>query len=230
MNVHVNLVDFDGIFGYDLEIISEEATVQDYIDALNLFQENYVASCKGCDNCCWERIPLTFPDVIKYLENQEIKKMLPQDLPPLTGFLYRFCHIFGEGPVLDISLNQKDNHACIFLDQEEKICCFHQARSLVCQTFVCLPHSERAEELRSSLLNAGEDELVRRYLLEAQETNIPIKIDEVKNAAPKLEDYPSKTFSDKTHYSQVRIKEVLSEKAWELLYLPPENREAPGSN
>jgi hypothetical protein len=45
-------------FGYDVKITDENATIADYVAALDEFQTKYVADCRGCDGCCWERVPL----------------------------------------------------------------------------------------------------------------------------------------------------------------------------
>jgi Fe-S-cluster containining protein len=55
-----------GLLSYDVRVLDQEASVQDYLDALNGFQEEKMASCDGCSNCCWERVPLTAPDVWRY--------------------------------------------------------------------------------------------------------------------------------------------------------------------
>ena len=58
--VKVSLVEFPDLgFGYDIEILAEDATAGDYIAALDAWQERYLAQCKGCDGCCRERAPLT---------------------------------------------------------------------------------------------------------------------------------------------------------------------------
>ena len=58
--------DSNGFLCIDVRVLSDDATVQDYLDAFNLFQAEKVAPCDGCTNCCWERAPLTAPDVIRY--------------------------------------------------------------------------------------------------------------------------------------------------------------------
>ncbi|ATW26332.1 YkgJ family cysteine cluster protein [Candidatus Formimonas warabiya] len=221
MKINVFLAHFDDAVGYDLEILDPEATVQDYLDALNLFQETHVASCRGCDGCCWERIPLTSLDVVKYLAQPEITSRLPGNASPLTSFIHQFCHVWGKGPVVDIMLKQEKNGACVFLDPDEKICRLHPSRSFVCQTFICLPHGERAGQLRDILLNIGEDDLVHRYLREAQEKRETPVIHGDHGASPSLTDYPATPFSEKQAYTEVKIKNVVPEKLWKQLYVHP---------
>lgn len=211
MNVKVYLTQFEDSFGYDLVILNEEATIQDYLDALNDFQEKTVAECKGCDNCCWERIPLTSIDVCTYLNNPNITMELPDTPSLLTSFVHKYCYVFAEGPAMDIMLKHQSNGACFFLDTNQKICTNHTARSLVCQTFICLPHSERAGKLRDTLLNVGEDELVRQYLLESEKLGTPVKVDEGTNPTLNLDDYPPTAYEGKKSYAEVKIRDVVSD-------------------
>lgn len=221
MKVHVFLAHFDDAIGYDLEINDDKASVQDYLDALNQFQENHVDACKGCDGCCYERIPLTSIDVHRYLEDPEILKALCDCPTPLSSFIKNFCHVKAQGPVIDISLKRNPDLSCLFLDRTEKICRNHLSRSFVCQSFVCLPHSEKAGQLRDILLNSGEDDLVHRYLLEAEKKGEFLVIHENNNASPSLKDYPENVFTGKTHYREIYIKDVLPKALWQELYIHP---------
>lgn len=217
MRIKAFMAHFAEAVGYDLEILSPEATVADYLAAVNQFQDEHVAACKGCDNCCWERIPLTYLDVLVYAANPQIQEELLPGIPTLSAFVHQFCHVFGEGPVIDIALRQEPNAACIFLDQSAQCCRLHNARSLVCQTFICLPHSEKAGQLRDLLLNMGEDELVRQYLLESEETGLPLLIHEAKDAHPQLADYPETVFAGKSSYNQVLLRDVMTAELWASL-------------
>ena len=221
MRIKASLAHFADAVGYDLEILSPEATAADYLAAVNQFQDEFVAPCKGCDSCCWERIPLTYLDVLAYLADPRIQEALPPGLPALSAFVQQFCHVFGEGPVIDIALKQQANKACLWLDQSAQCCSRHPARTLVCQTFICLPHSEPAGKLRDLLLNIGEDELVRQYLLEAETFAIPLVIHEGKNPSPRLADYPATSFAGKTAYSQVLLRDVLPAELWTALQEKP---------
>lgn len=218
MKLKVFLVQFDDCWGYDLEIFEEDATIQDYLDGLNHFQENHVDSCKGCDGCCYERIPLTSLDVLRYLDDEEVLSRLKNGAPLLSSFIENYCYVSGQGPVLDISLKRNPDQSCIFLDREQKICRNHISRSFVCQSFVCLPHSDRAGKLRDILLNTGEDDLVRRYLLEAKAKGAAPVIHENNQAAPSLDDYPENSFSGKSRYHQIPIKDTLPETLWRELF------------
>lgn len=217
MNMKVFLAHFDDTIGYDVEILNENATIQDYLDELNNFQDRHVESCKGCDGCCWERIPLTSFDVLKYLEDPIILKELHGCPNPLTAFIHDYCHVAGHGPVIDIRLKRNPDQSCIFLNREEKCCLRHRSRSLVCQSFVCLPHSEKAGQLRDTLLNIGEDDLVHRYLQEAKAKGADPVVHENNNAAPSLKDYPANIFAGKKHYQEIKIKDAVPENLWRQL-------------
>lgn len=224
MKINVFLAHFDDAIGYDLEISHDDATIQDYLDGLNNFQEKHVSSCKGCDGCCYERIPLTSIDVLRYLADPDILSQLNKNIPPLSSFIHNYCHVLGNGPVMDISLKRNPDQSCIFLNQGEKICQNHISRSFVCQSFVCLPHSERAGRLRDILLNVGEDDLVHRYLKEAEEKGAALVIHENHNAAPSLADYPGNSFTGKSHYHQIPIKDLVPIDLWQELCLNTHSR------
>lgn len=218
IKIFLNQFEEDAI-GYDLEILQENATIQDYLDELNKFQEQNVAPCKGCDGCCYERIPLTSIDVYKYLQKPEILQLNGETKSPFSAFIHNYCHVAATGPVMDISLKRNPDQSCFFLDQNQKICRNHLHRSFVCQSFICLPHSERAGQLRDIILNEGEDDLVHRYLLEAKEKEEDIVIHENNNASPSLEDYPGNIFTRKTNYQEIHIKDAIPENLWRELYV-----------
>jgi len=217
MLIRAFIAHFDDAVGYDLQVLSDQASAADYLAALNQFQDDYVAPCKGCDNCCWERIPLTSLDVQVYLAEPRVRQELDPALPALTAFVHRFGHAHGEGPVLDISLRQEADCACVWLDRQNQCCRLHQARSLVCQSFICLPHSQRAGQLRDTLLNVGEDQLVHEYLLEADSLGQAPLLHSARDARPQLADYPATPYAGKTGYSQLLLKDVVPPDLWEKL-------------
>ena len=183
--IRVELKELDaGSWGYDVQILEESSTVQDYLEEMNRFQEERVAPCGGCTNCCWERVPLTAADVAVYLtaawEDSKAKNSGrraaapgPADqgiaLETVTEFLRRYGRVRADRGVVDITLRQEANGACCFLDQERRRCGRWPLRSLVCQTYVCLPQSRRAAALRQQIVNEGENELIRLYAGEAAE-------------------------------------------------------------
>lgn len=159
----------EGSWGYDARILDKASTVQDYLDALNQFQEERVAACGGCVNCCWERVPLTAADAAVYLEGLggSAERDGRSAAGRVTAFLRRYGRVRARRGVVDITLRREANGACCFLDQENHRCGRWPLRSLVCQTYVCLPASRRAAALRQQIVNEGENALIRLYAREA---------------------------------------------------------------
>ena len=203
---------------YDIQVLDPKATIQDYLDAINIFIETSMdPPCRGCDECCWERIPLTSIDVINYVEKMAEQLGLERSWPILS-FLRNYCYIYVEGPMVDVSLGYTLDGACGFLNQTERICSSYLARSLVCQSFVCLESTERAQELRSQLVNLGMDELVRLWLIQSQQAAQKPFMHEQHQGEPRLADYPSNAFTDKISYDQVLIKNVCTPELWGQLF------------
>lgn len=219
MKVRVFTDQVRGRPGYDLEIHDLKATVQDYIDAMNDFIEQTCDPCRGCDECCWERIPLTCIDVYTYLKNESIIAGLPKDLPPLLGFLKKYTYIYVENGIVDISLFFEElSGACSFLQQEQRICRLYQYRSLVCQTFICLESSSRAQELRSIIVNAGMDELVRQWLIFCRQIGLKPQPHEIHGSGPKLADYPPGPFNKTQSYRELLLVDLCPDRLWHKLY------------
>ena len=182
---------------FDIRVRTDAATVADYCAALNAFQAQYLQSCLGCGTCCFTRVPLLAIDVLRYLAEFPA---LTQEDQPLHAFFACFGDVYPSGETLDMQLRKQETGACVFLDPQTKACRHYEARGLACQTYFCLPESFLAKKLRSAIVNAGMDELIRRYLTEAGET-----------AAA----YPPNAFSAKDRYEDVLLKEVVSSALWE---------------
>lgn len=218
MKVRVFHTLIDGQAGYDLSIIDEGATVQDYLDALNYFLRHQCPPCNGCTGCCWERVPLTYPDIYAYLKDNGLRRRLKGPLPPLIEFIQRFCYIYVEGPVVDISLGFRPDGACIFLDVKGGRCSLYRVRPLVCQTYICGPATRRATELRSLVVNAGMDELVRRWFMASRQAGVPLVMHEAHRPRPDLKDYPPGAFSGKEYFSEIPLKKPCPPGLWRELY------------
>lgn len=137
-------------FAYDVRLLDEEATVADYIRLLDDFLDEKVAPCLGCDLCCSQRIPLTLPDIYTYAGKEK---------DSIAAFLEEKAEIRRDGRAVDIKLAQREDGSCVFLDREGHRCGDHPHRSLVCHTYICLPQTARARDLREELINGGEDAL-----------------------------------------------------------------------
>lgn len=198
-------------WAWDITWAHREATVADFLEAFNQFQDEKVAPCGSCTGCCWERAPLTAPDILRFGEvlfnEEELAK-------PFRTFVERYAIVHAQKGVVDIILRRKEDEACLFLDLNKPGCSLHSHRPLVCQSHVCLPATLRGGRIRSALVNAGENELVRRYALEFG--NDPPLIHE--GGGPvNWQAYEGKGFKDKTAFNQVLLKEVLEAELWQQI-------------
>lgn len=204
IKVFLKEFDFAG-FGYDVEVDSDDVTVGDYMDALNNFQNTTMADCRGCDGCCHERVPLIYGDYFLAGggENSET----------LGEWLNRVSMLNYDGGAVDIMLHRRGDSSCSFLDVEKKECTDHLHRTFVCQTHCCLPKSQRALNLRGEIVNAGEDELVRRLLAEISEGKTDLWQDELGTA--NIADYAPNQFTTACeNWQNVKLKDLLSAEVW----------------
>jgi Fe-S-cluster containining protein len=142
--------------GHDLRILSESASVADVLAALAAFAAERLADCRGCDGCCYERAPLTAPDITA------LAALLPAAVYPAQAVCRAFAEIFTDkNGIVDITLRRDEEGACLFLHKKGKYCQNWQARPFVCRSHFCLPRSARLEALRGAIANRGEDELIR---------------------------------------------------------------------
>ncbi|RJQ31621.1 MAG: YkgJ family cysteine cluster protein [Peptococcaceae bacterium] len=203
-----------GVTGYDVLIRNEGASVRDYLNAINMAittlplqrTRRRARHCRACDHCCAERAPLTAIDCLL------LKKVLEE--PDLNTFINRHTTVTVKGPVVDITLKQDDEGRCIFLNHKKKTCRVYEARPFVCQTFICSPASRRALELREEVVNKGEDELVRLWF----KTNMVVH--QAHNPRPNPVDWPPTPFTNKSCYSSILLKDVLSPGLWQKLTRP----------
>jgi Fe-S-cluster containining protein len=194
----------DKQWGYDVQIIDQDATVGEYIKALDDFQARVMADCFGCDGCCHERVPLTCADY--FLANPQRDKTLAEWLAETAEL-----NFFGEA--IDLTLRRTESGACHLLDEERKCCALHQYRTLTCRSHCCLPKSERAFNLRAAIINAGEDELVRQ-LLSAKEQPWSERL-----SGCNIEDYAENEFSrlPGDRWQDVILKNLVDPKLWQEL-------------
>lgn len=216
VNVDIIPVNIRGQLGYDVLVYNEQATVQDYIDALDSFIEhsgchrtrNAAAdSCYGCNICCQERIPLTLVDALTVSDNN------------INKCFREIVYVYVEGRVVDITMGLDEQGRCIFLDKERGTCSNYLKRPLVCHTFVCCPSTRTAKDLREEIVNSGEDELVRSWF-KIKGTDGRLVIHEGISPNPDARDYPGTPFSGSDDYRQVRLKDVCSPALWKRLYKP----------
>ncbi len=110
------------------------------------------------------------------------------------------------GAVYDIQLAQRDDGSCVYLDQQNQCCLNHGCRSLVCHTYICLPQTKRARDLREELINNGEDALIGAVfalrLLEDPQGSKNYRVNPL--------------WQDKS-FAEIKLKEVLSPSVYEAL-------------
>jgi len=198
--------------GYDLRILSEDVTLGDYVDALNEWQDETLAICRGCEACCFERIPLTLADFANARELAAATLGKAAEDVTIAEWISTcaICDLFDDGAV-DIVFKRSMDGACFFLNRELGECRAHKHRSLVCQTHCCLPKTELAERLRAEAINCGEDELVRRLLMSE---DCPEHLAECR-----VEDYAENGFSavNPEDWRGIPLKTVVSDELWQLL-------------
>jgi len=202
--------------GYDLYITSESATVQDYLDAVNELivysqisrSRNQNSKCEGCPRCCAERIPLTSIDVELMMKGLGFSSF--------AGFINKYCHVVVDGPVVDIILAQNIKGECVFLKPDGR-CSQYRLRSLVCQTFICSPSTPRAVKLRETVVNKGEDELVRRWFREGRNKKGELIIHEAWEPDLDINDWQVNAFTGKKEYRDVLLREVCTQELWHIL-------------
>lgn len=202
-----------GKIGYDVRVNSEQATVQDYIDAVCHFIEHSgcfrsrspnLQTCMGCDTCCQERIPVTLVDAVR-LSDAELASVLGKDL-----------HVFVEDRVVDITMGLDEAGRCRRLDPDTKLCRNYTNRPLVCRTYICCPTSQRAGQLREEIVNSGEDELVRSWFKTAGKSGALI-IHEAVSPQPDIRDYERTPFSGAVDYGKVFLRDICTRLLWSKL-------------
>jgi len=204
--------------GYDLQVLETGASLRDYLEALNNFilegqltrSRGTQSQCAGCDLCCHERIPLTLVDI--YQLKRGLAE-LGQDLA-LADIIKRYTNVKAEGSVIDITLGQTELGECLFLETENKKCTIYNHRPLVCQTYICAPLSQRAERLRETIVNLGEDQLVKWCLQNIPEAEL---YHEAWEPEVNPADWIDTPFQGKEDYDEVLIKEICPPRLWQAL-------------
>lgn len=208
-----------GQTGYDVAVLDPAASVEDYLTALDrviteagLFRARTPGrtTCHGCDRCCAERLPLTWIDYLNLRTAVGLNT-------GLETFLATYGHVSVDGPAVDITLAADAGGRCCFLNPERKACRVYPARPLTCRTFICSPSTVRARRLRATLVNRGEDELVRQWLLEARHRGKPPLVHEAYRPRPRLGDWPPTPFSGRSHYRKVLLRSVCPPALWQDL-------------
>ena len=184
-------------FAYDVHLLDESATVADYIRLLDAFLDEKVAPCLGCDLCCSQRIPLTLPDIYTYAGKER---------DSIAAFIKEKAEVRYNGKAVDVKLGQRGDDSCIFLDRENQKCSDHIHRSLTCHTYICLPQTPRARDLREELINKGEDALVAALF------DLGLLEDDGRS-----EHYPINEIWQNKTFDEILLKDALSPSVYEAL-------------
>ncbi|RJX19299.1 MAG: YkgJ family cysteine cluster protein [Desulforudis sp.] len=218
--VSVTTIVIQGVNGYDVHVSDPRASVQDYLDVVNkAIEDNQLyrgraerTDCRGCDLCCQERIPLTSIDVLRL-------KAQVAPAESLTGFVRTHANVSVDGGAVDITLRLDRQGRCQFLHPDGRTCRVYTSRPLVCQSFICCPQTKRARKLRERIVNVGEDELVRQWLLKNRQLGTQPYIDRCLSApAIDLRDWSETPFSGKTAYDEVLLREACLPGLWKQVF------------
>lgn len=192
---------------FDIEILDPEATAGEFEEECrDLFSEDHIIrkysdSCIGCSICCSERIPITTIDLIRIaagdrnpqsVDEMDIKK-LADDIVTVTRF----------GSCIDVTMKVDEWGICRFWVKDKGICSIYRYRPFACRTYICAPVSRRFEELRTQIINQGQDGLVSLMFCDKE-------IDDL---------YKFKnTFADARKYHDIKLRDICNKRLWRMLY------------
>lgn len=205
-----------GLPGFDLLIRDAGMTVRDLLQELNkAYQEQDLPRlwpekrlhCEGCSLCCQEPLPVTSIDVL------QIRRALGLNEIEVFGCLW----VEVQGPVVDITLRRRGQR-CVFLNHQGR-CKIYPHRPLACQTYLCCQTGPRFEELRSQIVNAGMDELIRYSLAAFHKARRPFPIDRAHSPQLNRRDWQKGYFTGKTSYQQLKLAQLLSSGLWHSMLL-----------
>ena len=197
--------------GMTLQVLDNNATLNDFLLALDQFATNYIADCRGCDGCCRERAPLIAADI------PALAALLPPSQYPAHSVCAAFATLsVNKNGVSDICLRRDENSACCLLDKNNKCCTAHMARSFSCRSHFCLPRSDVFSLFREEVINAGENALTRLLLCE-EANGAPSLTQKPLADLLDLDDYPPNPQFGKTSYDQILIYKTVSETLWKSI-------------
>lgn len=201
----------DDQFGYYL-VADPADTLGDYVDEITRFMDEMMTECRGCDGCCFERIPLTIADF--YIAKPLIARLTGKALEDvtITDWLQEVAEIHVEPcGSIDIVLKRNEDDSCRFLNTDKQECSEHLWRPLVCRTHYCLSKALSAIDMRGDIINAGEDELCRQLL------TTPNHPWQELLAECRLEDYAENGFShvNRENWRDIPLESIVSAENWQ---------------
>lgn len=203
--------------GFEIAVTGAGATVGHYLAALEgvpALTGWSAAPCRTCCRCCRGRIPLTVVDLKPLFRATDAGR----GVKALPAFLARHAWVSVRGRAVDVVLRTDEDGYCVFLDRSGGLCRIYPARPLVCRTYFCLPQGPGARKLRAALVNAGMDELVRRWLAAALALRIPPVVHEAEEPSLRLADWPPTALGGRRDPRRVYLRELVSPALWDLLY------------
>ncbi|MEW6661636.1 MAG: YkgJ family cysteine cluster protein [Bacillota bacterium] len=217
-------VDIKGKTGLDILVADPNASVADYLSAVDGFisrapversRSQGSPCCLGCYACCQERIPLTSIDYDRLFTHHLAKA----EEQPWRRFLDKISLISVKGRQVDITMRLDQEGLCIYLDRNKGLCSIYPIRPLVCRTYICAPLSKNAMDLRELVVNLGEDELVRLWLEDAAQVKEIPAYHEGDQPDLRIEDWGESPFSGKKDYRDVLLKDLCTPGLWNRLSL-----------
>ena len=197
--------------GCSLRINDDTATLADFLEALDLFSQDYLADCRGCDGCCYERAPLIAADI------PALAALLPASDYPAHAVCTVFAElIIDKRGTADIYLRRGYNSGCCLLDQGNKICSAHMSRAFVCRSHFCIPRSLPFENFREEIVNDGENALIRLLIAE-EENGAPALGKQKLKTLLNPEDFPPNPQSGKQSYADISLRACLSTDLFEKI-------------
>ncbi|MBC7105248.1 MAG: YkgJ family cysteine cluster protein [Firmicutes bacterium] len=203
--------------GFEVRVLAAGATVGHYLAALEevpALTGWSAASCPTCCRCCRGRIPLTVLDL------HPLARASGAGRGPRApdAFLGRHGWVAVRGRAVDVTLRTGEDGYCVFLDRSRGLCRVYAARPVVCRTYFCVTVGPAARNLRAALVNAGMDELVRRWLAAALALRTPPVIHEAEEPSLRLADWPPGPFAGGRDPRQVPLRELVPPAPWRRLY------------
>lgn len=197
-----------GMPGYDIQFANRSVTVGEYLEAMNKFIETggiarlwpgQRSQCRGCDLCCHEPLPLTSIDVLNICQATNTD----------ATTVFRYLWVEASGNSIDITLRRGTGEHCTFL-KPDGTCRIYSSRPFTCQTYICCQTSDKAELMRSRVVNLGMDELIRSSIQAFKAAERPLPVNQNDKALVRASDWPKNCFTGKTDYKQVGLLEVLT--------------------
>ncbi|NLC08062.1 MAG: YkgJ family cysteine cluster protein [Syntrophomonadaceae bacterium] len=208
------------VWGLDLAIHDERATVQDLIEAIqpwcddNQIYKAYLAEkqgpCRGCPiNCCRECFVL--PDAISFGWLHESLGVTP------TEFIKRYF----DQELLSKGLPRLRSSPCIFL--KEGLCTVYPHRTLICRLYICTPMTDEAQTMVYGVVAAGIGEFIRlaeeQGLLNIQGANVAwsgyekMMLELIRFEADRADN----PFRGARDYQSIPLRSFCSEADWQVL-------------